>query len=269
MQEQYKDSQSHKDNSFKARQLALQAHQVLKFQRIDQYNKNPKRCLNCNNAIEYKKKSTNKFCNSSCAAIYNNTGSTHSTKTKQKISQTHKLLTKISPRESQPKVKLVCYQCKNSFHVVQSQQHRKFCSLDCRIHFFKTSEGRAQRSVITRKCINDGNHQGWTTRKFEPSYPEKYFMKVLENDKISYTYEHKVGKYFIDFAIIDKMIALEIDGKQHTYPKHIERDRKKDEFLNSQGWQVFRIKWYNPTNTTAKEKLYPQIENFKQLIVKL
>lgn len=39
---------------------------------MEQYYKNPKKCLNCGNIIEYDKKTTNKFCSSSCAATYNN-----------------------------------------------------------------------------------------------------------------------------------------------------------------------------------------------------
>lgn len=38
---------------------------------IEEYNKNPKRCLECNKIIPYERKE-NKFCSLSCGAIYNN-----------------------------------------------------------------------------------------------------------------------------------------------------------------------------------------------------
>ena len=45
--------------------------QKQKQQRIDDYNKNPNLCLYCGKPIVYDKRH-NKFCNSSCAATYNN-----------------------------------------------------------------------------------------------------------------------------------------------------------------------------------------------------
>ena len=37
----------------------------------EEYYKNPKKCLNCNEVIEYKKKRENKFCSKKCADIFN------------------------------------------------------------------------------------------------------------------------------------------------------------------------------------------------------
>ena len=44
----------------------------LKQERIERYNKNPKLCKCCGKPIPYQHKQ-NKFCNSSCSAVYNNT----------------------------------------------------------------------------------------------------------------------------------------------------------------------------------------------------
>lgn len=41
--------------------------------RINEYNKNTKKCINCNSDLEYKKRK-NKFCSKSCSASYNNRG---------------------------------------------------------------------------------------------------------------------------------------------------------------------------------------------------
>jgi hypothetical protein len=40
--------------------------------RIETYNQNPKKCLQCSGVIQYNKR-TNKFCSHSCSAIYSNT----------------------------------------------------------------------------------------------------------------------------------------------------------------------------------------------------
>ena len=43
-----------------------------KQERIEAYYNNPKTCLFCNSPIQYELKSSNKYCNHSCAAKYNN-----------------------------------------------------------------------------------------------------------------------------------------------------------------------------------------------------
>ncbi len=49
----------------------------------------------------------------------------------------------------------------------------------------------------------------------EPSYPEKFFMRVIENefsDK-DYEREYSIGIYSIDFAWKHKKLGIEIDGE--------------------------------------------------------
>ncbi|MFW6300118.1 MAG: DUF559 domain-containing protein [Oceanicaulis sp.] len=37
------------------------------------------------------------------------------------------------------------------------------------------------------------------------------------------------------------MVAIEVDGTSHNSRKVRERDARKDEFLSSKGWSVFRV----------------------------
>lgn len=89
----------------------------------------------------------------------------------------------------------------------------------------------------------------------EPSYPEKFFMKVIENefnDK-NYQREFNVGIYSIDFAWIDKKIAIEIDGQQHErFEAYKLRDQRKDLYLTENGWFIYRIKWSEFFNNTIE-----------------
>ncbi len=78
------------------------------------------------------------------------------------------------------------------------------------------------------------------------SYPEEFFQKVIENefDDKNYKIEFNVGIYSIDFAWTEKKKAIEIDGQQHErFEEYKERDKRKDECLNKEGWKILRIKW--------------------------
>lgn len=85
----------------------------------------------------------------------------------------------------------------------------------------------------------------------EPSYPETFFMKVIENefsDK-DYKREYNVGIYSLDFAWLDKKKVIEIDGDQHQrFKEYKERDQRKDKFLVEKGWEILRIKWKDMYN---------------------
>ena len=103
-----------------------------------------------------------------------------------------------------------------------------------------------------------GTHAGWHNRRGESSYPEKYFETLFEKESIhGWSREHKVGRWFIDFAFLEKKIALEIDGRQHD--DRVELDKLKDNHLIMNGWDVIRIRWYNPVTESNKEKLYKQV----------
>lgn len=90
----------------------------------------------------------------------------------------------------------------------------------------------------------------------KPSYPEIFFAKVIENefkDK-NYEIEYPVGIYSLDFAWVDKKKVIEIDGDQHQrYEEYKSRDKRKDEYLKINGWQVLRIIWKDMYNNTKEE----------------
>lgn len=80
----------------------------------------------------------------------------------------------------------------------------------------------------------------------EPSYPEKWFMTVIENefeDK-NYQREYPFHIFSLDFAWIDKKKCIEIDGDQHQrFNDYKARDQRKDTKLKEDGWQVLRLVW--------------------------
>ena len=85
----------------------------------------------------------------------------------------------------------------------------------------------------------------WRKRN-EPSYPEKCFIKFLEDNGYDKKYcierEYPVFPYYIDFAFVDLKVAVEIDGSQHVLDEErITRDEDKDKTLTSTGWKVLRV----------------------------
>lgn len=89
----------------------------------------------------------------------------------------------------------------------------------------------------------------------KPSYPESFFMKVIENDfdDKNYKREFSFDRYSLDFAWIDKKKCIEIDGEQHERFQEIkDRDLKKNEILKLNKWKILRIKWKEMFNNPKK-----------------
>lgn len=90
---------------------------------------------------------------------------------------------------------------------------------------------------------NNPDKTAW--RLSNVSYPEKLFIGYVESNgldkKYSIVREYSVFPYFIDFAFVNQMVAIEIDGSQHLLLERKERDDKKDKLLNNLGWFVVRI----------------------------
>lgn len=229
----------------------------------EEYDKNPKYCKYCGKKIDYRRMLAS-FCNNSCAASFNN-------KKRGKLSQSHKnniskgLLKsdKIKEIKIQNKIKKLtkCKVCGKLFYNLPGK-HRKTCSNECLTELRKINGKK-----IIQKEKEKGVFKGWQSRNIT-SYPEKFFIKVLKLNNISFEREFLIKidntKYFLDFRIVknDRIIDLEIDGKQHLYPDRIVHDKKRDEDLIKNGYEVYRIPWNNINTENGKKLMKKKIDNF-------
>jgi len=101
-----------------------------------------------------------------------------------------------------------------------------------------------------KQNFKDGKIKGWAINsdKNRRSYPEKYFLKVFDNNEIFDKYEiiekHSYGKYFIDFLFVELKMVFVVDGDQHFKNEEaIEYDRVRDEYFLNEGFKVYRVRW--------------------------
>lgn len=70
---------------------------------------------------------------------------------------------------------------------------------------------------------------------------ERLFWYRLRNralDGWKFRRQHPVGPYVLDFACVEAMLAIELDGGQHIDSK---RDMGRDAYLRGRGWRVLRF----------------------------
>lgn len=229
-----------------AKRLALQ----------EEYALVPSKCTNCQCPLDFSKR-TNKFCGKSCAAKYNMLRRDKSVRQEQAKTLKQTLLQQ-SPKYTKI---FLCEFCNRYYE----GEGRSVCFSE--ICLFQSRSRASKKARETAK--NRGTFTGWQKRTKEPSYAEKYFISLFEKENITgYVREYCVDKWFIDFAFVERKIAIEIDGKQHEYKERKESDEIKDNYLSENQWTIFRIKWVNPINDKNKKILYPQIEKMKKLFFK-
>jgi type I restriction enzyme R subunit len=93
---------------------------------------------------------------------------------------------------------------------------------------------------------------------------EQLLWQLLRNSQIEnakFRRQHPIDPYILDFYCHDKKLAIELDGGQHNTEEGKQKDRKRTEFLESQGIRVLRF-WNNDVlqNTEAVlEVIYNQL----------
>lgn len=121
-----------------------------------------------------------------------------------------------------------------------------------KVHFKKTlsNETKAKLSNSMKKAHSEDRHPGWcaVNSKIEDSYPEKRFKEFLIKNEITNKYtifsKFQIGKYCLDFVLLELKINIELDGQYHFHDKTtINRDSLRDEYMKSNGWRVFRVSW--------------------------
>ena len=117
---------------------------------------------------------------------------------------------------------------------------------------------------LRKEKVENGTHKGWASRNIT-SYPEKFWMRVLDENSIPYIREDfSTKKYFLDFLVEKngEKIDLEIDGKQHLHEDRKKHDEERDKFLTEKGYKVYRISWNEIKSVDGKERMKRKIENF-------
>lgn len=198
-----------------------------------------KTCEKC--GIEHEGEyASGRFCSPKCSRGFS---------TKSKRSEINEKVSK-KLKKIRDRIFKTCFHCGKKFEVSFRKRNQKTCSLSCssklrwKDEAYKKRISELSSKSAYRKHADPNIKFGWTTRKkLQMSYPEKIANGVLRESGISYEYEYPFYNFFIDFAILDKKIAIEIDGRQHQEAKRKQADDRKDEKLKKEGWTIFRIKW--------------------------
>ena len=73
----------------------------------------------------------------------------------------------------------------------------------------------------------------------------KLWYLFLKNLTVTIKRQQIVGNYILDFYCAAAKIGIELDGSQHYENENRNRDKQRDEYLNSCGIEVLRYSNYD------------------------
>jgi very-short-patch-repair endonuclease len=74
----------------------------------------------------------------------------------------------------------------------------------------------------------------------EPEQRFWYYLRHRRFRGLKFKRQYGIGSYVVDFFCYELLLAVELDGGQHTETDTIEYDQRRTCFLNSQGIKVVR-----------------------------
>lgn len=121
-------------------------------------------------------------------------------------------------------------------------------------NYIWTEERRKAKSEW-RKKLHQEHPEMHPNRKLagnrsKMSYPEKIAYDWLQQNKVQFEHQKKIGNYYPDFVVGN--LIIEIDGEYWHNP---EKDKIKDDFFISLGYNIYRIKAKEIIELKLKELL--------------
>jgi very-short-patch-repair endonuclease len=184
------------------------------------------------------------------------------------------------PRNNHPdtSVDWSCAHCGKTERRIRSRaKANRFCSIECRgANWVASGHPRQSRVAIpcgtcgvemavvtclvgrkkycSRACANTGRPLPGKVSAIATATADEFSER---HPGIATEREMRLGRWSVDLALTDLMVAVEIDGTYwHSLPGIAEKDARKDAHLASLGWRVLRI----PVTREPATELVDRIE---------
>lgn len=229
-------------------------------------------CKFCGNKLS---SNTKTFCNSSCAAKYNNSRRVLSKETKEKIGRSIRNRNENCRKSNDLGIERIggkyaniniCKICGKEF--LTKHKNSTYCSCEC-VH--KDPIYINKLRIAQLNLVESGKHIGWAKRNNMPK-SEQIWESLLIKNGIIYNHEDRsYPRYSMDFCITKgfNKIDVELDGKQHDWKQRQESDKIRDEILTQNGYIVYRIKIPRNIKDNMDDYLNLEFEKFLNFYLSL
>jgi very-short-patch-repair endonuclease len=89
--------------------------------------------------------------------------------------------------------------------------------------------GTIQRAKSLRSRMTDAEVILWSHLRLHQFGPYRFRR------------QHPIGPYIADFACVMHRFVVEVDGDTHSTEEERAHDHRRDQYMRSRGWRVFRV----------------------------
>ena len=68
-----------------------------------------------------------------------------------------------------------------------------------------------------------------------------FFIRKRQLGDFRFRRQHTIGPYIADFACVEAMLVIELDGDSHGTDEAATYDERRNAFMEAQGWIVLRF----------------------------
>jgi very-short-patch-repair endonuclease len=90
-----------------------------------------------------------------------------------------------------------------------------------------------------------------------------FFLRDRQTEEFKFRRQHRIGRYIVDLACLEKKLIIELDGGQHNEASNQEQDIRRMDWLEKEGYKVLRF-WDNDVLTNTEGVL----EVIRQVLIK-
>lgn len=103
-------------------------------------------------------------------------------------------------------------------------------------------------------------HVGARALRRNATPAEVRFWRLVKNRQLGFRFrrQHTLGPYVADFACLEALLVVELDGDQHGRGDRPARDAERDRFLAEQGFEVLRI-----PNSDVYKRIYDVLDTVR------
>lgn len=251
--------------------------------RINEYNKNPKKCLQCGSPIFHKSGKLGptlckKFCSHNCSALYSNN---HRQYTPSRYKKTKEIYCrdcgeKIIADSRACSTTTRCIDCRKRIDKHKREKYKLICE-KCGKSFFSQTENRKYclhciRSIAGRKAgLASAAKQAETRRSKNEIYFAELCKEKFENVE---TNKPIFNGWDADVILPDQKIAILWNGKwhyqkitaKHSVKQVQNRDRIKQKEIEKVGYKIYVIKDLGKYNRDFVEEEFKKFLEYGPIV---
>jgi len=229
-------------------------------------------CHGCGNLMPFGRKYCSRGCVSRAVATEQWKNPEHRTNMSEKAKVHWNKWNKENPElrkeSAKNSHKVLAEKAKIGQHPLQLAKDKNWVYRDKR----ETIEIRKKISVATSKQnLTDPNRRAylrsdenlnhlWSKRGMNSgTMIERIMESELQHRQIEFEKQHQVDRFFLDFAVVDKQIAIECDG--WYWHQNKEADAKRDYILEDNGWTVLHF-----TDKQIKSDVYACVDEIERIL---